>query len=118
MRASAWLLAAAGAVGAGVAVWRFGFDRPPPALLGKAHGWLASAGLTLLSFGWVVAGLPRLASTALGLLWLAALGGILTAQARRWTRAPPPPELLAFGHMAVAATGFVLLLAAALSGRP
>ncbi len=100
-----------------MALWRFGFDRPPPSLVGKAHGWLAAAGLTLLSFGWAAVGLPRLAATALGLLWLAALGGVVTAQARRWRRAPSP-ELLAFGHMAVAATGFVLLLAATLSGRP
>jgi hypothetical protein len=114
VHASVWLLALAGAAGAVMAALRYAKDRPPPPLLVKLHGFLASAGLALLLYGWAAASLPRIAVTAIVLLLATALGGLAIGQARRWRRAPSP-EVLIFGHMSLAASGFILLLAAAMS---
>lgn len=111
MKASTWVLAAAALSGTGAAIYRFALDRAAPHGLAKLHSACATAGMSLLVYAWAVVGVSRLASTALGLLVLAAVGGLATSQARRWF-ASAPTELLVFCHLAIAVTGFVLLLAA------
>jgi hypothetical protein len=111
---SAWLLAATGAVGAWMAVWRFGKERPPPRALTRLHGALALAGLAVLVYAWVSTPLPRLAVMAAVLLMLAASGGLSVRRLARW-RWAPSIEVLVFGHASLAATGYLLLLAASMS---
>jgi hypothetical protein len=113
LRTSTALLAAAALVGAVMAVLRFARDRPAPLLLSKLHAAAACAGMTLLVYGWATVGLTRLAAIGLVLLLLAVVGGLVMTQAWRWKDAPAI-ELLLFGHLSLAATGFILLFAAAM----
>ncbi len=117
VRAAAWLFAAAVAFGAAMAALRFGFERPSPRWLRRTHGGFAGLGLAALGVASIGADAPRLAGVALVLLTLAAVGGLVTTRARRW-RLPVSTEALAFVHLSVAALGVVVLLAAAIGGRP
>jgi hypothetical protein len=114
VRTSAWLLAAAAAVGVVMAIYRLGQGRAAPLLASRLHGYLACAGLSLLLFGWARALLPRTAVLATFLLLVAAIGGLTAAHGRRWKWAPSI-EALVFVHLTLAVTGYVLLLASSLS---
>ncbi len=105
------------AFGAAMAALRFGFDRPSPRWLRRSHAGFAAAGVVLLAWGWAAVGVPRAGGIALALFGLAAVGGIVIVRARRW-RLGVSTEALAFGHLSIAALGYVMLLGAALGGRP
>ena len=113
IRSSLWLLAAAATLGTAMAVICFASNRAVPVLLAKSHSLLTCAALTLLVYQWATTGLPTLASVALALLLMAAVGGLAVGQAWRWKR-PHLVEPLLFAHLSVAAAGFFLLLAAPL----
>ncbi len=83
-------------------------------MISKLHGFLATAGLTLLVYGWATMPLPKIAGTATTLLLLAATGGLTTSQAWRWKRSPSV-EVLLFGHMSLAVMGYILLLVASMA---
>ena len=100
IRTSAWLLAAAAAAGVSMAALRYAMGRPAPPMISKLHGFLATAGLALLVYGWATMPLSKIAATATALLLLAATGGLTTSQAWRWKRAPSV-EVLLFGHMSL-----------------
>ena len=83
-------------------------------MISKLHGFLATAGLALLVYGWATMPLSKIAATATALLLLAATGGLTTSQAWRWKRAPSV-EVLLFGHMSLAVMGYILLIVASIA---
>lgn len=85
--------------------------RNPPAWLAMAHGFLAAAAVTILSYAWFTVGLPGMASVALLLFILAALGGVIMNLNYHWKALPLPVGLM-FGHAGLAVVGFALLLIA------
>ncbi len=84
----------------------------PPAWLAMAHGLLAGAGLTLLIYAALVAGISSMAMTALVLFLIAAGGGLVMNLKYEWKRELLPAPLLAV-HALLAVVAFVLLLDAA-----
>ena len=111
LQVSALLFALAAAGGIGMAVIRLRGDRNPPVWLAMLHGMIATAGFTLLAYAaWAVA-VPALALVALLLFAAAALGGGYMNLRFHW-RSELLPRSYVWGHAALAATGFVLLLVA------
>lgn len=82
----------------------------PPVAVAAAHGLLGAAGLILLVFS-VLAGAGSIASTALVILVVAALGGFFLASFH--LRQAVPPKAGVIVHALVAVTGFLFLLYAA-----
>lgn len=93
---------------------RFGQKRNPPVWLAMVHGFAAAAALTLLVYGWVVAGLPPLAQAAVVLFVLAALGGVVLNLRDHWNHVLLARGLV-IGHFAIAVIGYALLVMAALA---
>lgn len=88
---------------------RFGGRPRPPSWLVAAHGSGAALGLAILAYLAVTVGLPQQAQLALGLLALAALGGLsMNLMFHRRQRPLPKPMLI--GHGLLAAIGFAVLL--------
>lgn len=114
LRWSLWFLTGAGALGAWMAALRFGQDRGPSRGLRRLHGLLAIGGLAPLAYAWSEQALPRLGLLAALLLAAAAAGGlgIRWLRRQRWS---PSIEVLVFAHLSAAATGYLLLLACAVS---
>lgn len=102
-----FLLAALG--GLVMAAIRFGGKRNPPSWLAMAHGLLAAAGLTLLVYAALTAGLPTSADIAAILFLLAAAGGVVLNLAYH-VKDRPLPTGLTVGHAVLAVVAFVLLL--------
>lgn len=109
------LFAIAAVGGATMAVLHFRGRAQPPVLLATVHGLLAASGLVALLLAVVRDGLGGLATVALGLFLVAALGGfgLLSFHIRR--RAQPGGLIVGHGLLAVA--GFLVLLAAAFALR-
>lgn len=105
--------AVGGLVMAGV---RFARGANPPAALAMLHGLLGAAGLTLLLYAWYTVGLPSLAQIAVGLLVIAALGGIVL-NLNYHQKGLPLPAAFVVGHAALAVGGFGCLLMAVLATR-
>lgn len=112
LRAASGLFAIAALGGLVMAAIRFFVKHNPPAWLAMAHGLLAGAGLTLLIYAALTAGIPRMAMTALVLFLVAATGGLVMNLNYEWKRQLLPVPLL-IGHALLAIVGFVLLLGAA-----
>jgi hypothetical protein len=102
------LLALTGAGGLLAAGIRFSGRPHPPSWLAMAHGLLAGSGLTLLLYAGIAAGMPQGAWAGLGLLVIAALGGLVLNLAYHWQRLPLPVWLVLV-HAAAAVVGLVLL---------
>ena len=102
------LLALAAAGGLLMAGMRFtGADRPP-SWLAMGHGLLAASGLTLLLYAGLTAGVPQMAWIGIGLLVLAALGGLyLNLNFHDKKLALPKPVII--GHAVVAVLGVALI---------
>jgi hypothetical protein len=81
----------------------------PPTLIAMIHGLLAAAGLTLLVYFAVVAGLPPLVKVATVILALAAAGGAFLA-IRFHAQLQPLPIPIVLVHGLLAVTGFVVLV--------
>lgn len=109
------LFAIAALGGLVMAVIRLGAKRNPPTWLAMLHGLLAGAGLTLLLYAALAAGIPGTAQIALALLLLAAVGGAVMNLVYHWKMRPLPTGLL-IGHATLAVIGFALLLLAAFGG--
>ena len=108
---SAVLLAIAAIGGATMAGIRFSGRAYPPTWLAMLHGFLSAAALTLLIYAWCTVGLPTLASAAVVLFVIAALGGVTMNLNFHWKQLPLP-KWLVLVHAAIAVIGFLLLLAA------
>jgi hypothetical protein len=113
MTQAAIILFAIGALGGLVMAFQVfrGRDRPW-SWLAMAHGFLGAAGLTLLIWATVMAGVPSLVNTGLVLLVLAALGGV-TLALKYHVKMLPLSRPLVLGHAALAVLGFVLVLVGA-----
>jgi hypothetical protein len=102
------LLALAAAGGLLMAGMRFtGADRPP-SWLAMGHGLLAASGLTLLLYAGLTAGVPQMAWIGIGLLVLAARGG-LYLNLNFHDKKLPLPKPVIIGHALVAVLGFALI---------
>ena len=112
IQASAGLFAVAAMGGIVMAAIRMLGKRNPPHWLAMAHGFLAGAGLTLLIYAALTAGLPSRAMIALVLLVVAAVGGVVINLGYQVRDRPLPIGLTAV-HIGVAVVGFLLLLSAA-----
>ena len=112
IQAAAGLFAVAAVGGIVMATIRMLGKRNPPNWLAMTHGFLAGAGLTLLIYAALTAGLPGRAMTALVLFGVAAVGGVILNLAYQ-TRQRPLPVGFMFAHAALAVAGLLLLLSAA-----
>ena len=92
---------------------RFGQDRNPPVLLAMVHGLAAAAGLTLLAYAVWSGGVPPMGQAALGLLVVAAAGGITIHLRDHWNRVLLSRTWV-IGHLLLAVVGYALLLLVAL----
>ncbi len=109
LRAALTLFGIAAAGGLLMAGMRFNGTPRPPAWLAMGHGLLAAAGLTLLIYAALTVGIPKMALVALGLLVIAALGGVALNLLFHWKELPlPVPLMVLHGLMAVAGVGFLL----------
>ena len=111
MQTAAVLLAVSAVGGATMAGIRFSGKPQPPIWLAMLHGFLSAAALTLLIYAWATVGLPMLASAAVVLFVVAALGGVVMNLNYHW-KLLPLPKWLVLVHATVAVIGFLLLLAA------
>lgn len=108
------LLVIAALGGLVMAAIRFSGRDHPPTALAMLHGFLAAAAATLLIYGGVFVGLPRLANLGTVLLVLAAAGGVFLNLEYHWKNRPLPKGLMV-GHALLAALGFVLVVLALVS---
>jgi hypothetical protein len=115
LRAAVTPLAIAALGGIVMAATRLSQDKNPPSWLALLHGLLAAAGLTLLLYASLTAGIPPLATAGLAMLVIAALVGVVLNQKYQW-KAVLLPRGLVLGHATLAVVGFVLLLLTAWRG--
>jgi hypothetical protein len=115
MLAVAVALFAIAAIGGLVMVFQVftGRDRPW-SWLAMLHGLLGAAGLTLLLYATLLAGVPGMAKSGLVVLLAAAMGGAVLALKYHVNNLPLSKPLV-LGHAALAVTGFVLVLLGAAS---
>ena len=111
MQAAAIVLGLAALGGLTLATIRLLGTPRPPTWMALGHGTVAAAGLGLLIYAAIDHGIPSLAQIALGLIVLAALGG-MTIFLGFHMRQKPLPIPLVVGHGLIATTGYVLLLVA------
>lgn len=103
------LLAITAVGGIVMAGMRFaGADRPP-SWLAMLHGLLAGSGLTLLLYAGFALGVPRLVWIGVGLLVLAALGGVYLNLTYHDKRVPLPKPIIIV-HALLAVAGFLCVL--------
>ena len=102
------LLAVTALGGLVMAAMRFsGHDRPP-SWLAMVHGLAAASGLTLLLYAALVGGASGMLWIGIGLLVLAALGG-LYLNLNFHDKKLPLPKGIILGHAAVAVVGVALI---------
>lgn len=104
------LFAVAAVIGLYMATQVFGGKLAPWAA-GLVHVALAATGLVLLAIGYLNGGLAQVATIALGVLVLAALGGFFLGSFH--IRKKVAPKAVVVIHALVAVVGFCLLAAAA-----
>lgn len=115
MKTASVLLAIAALGGLTLAV--IGFKKQPPPALAMLHGFLAGAAVTLLLYAYFTVGLPMLASWALLLFLLAALGGAYLNLGFHMKNLALPKGIIV-AHAVLAVAGFGLLLIAAWGSAP
>lgn len=103
------LLCAAALGGILMAGMRFRGIPHPPAWLAMGHGFMAAAGLTLLTYAALTTGLPVMAWVALGFLAIAAVGGVAMNLLYHNKQLALPIPLMVL-HALLAVTSLVLLL--------
>jgi len=109
MQAAAIVLGFAALGGIALAAIRLMGASRPPTWMALGHGLVAAIGLGLLIHAATGVGIPRLGQIALGVIVMAALGG-LTLFLGFHMRERPLPIPLVIGHGLIAATGYTLLL--------
>jgi predicted membrane channel-forming protein YqfA (hemolysin III family) len=93
-----------------MASMRFSGMPHPPAWLAMGHGFLAAAGLTLLTYAVLTTSAPASAQIALGLLLFAAGGGVVMNLLFHNRQKPLPIPLMIL-HALLALIALTLLLA-------
>lgn len=111
LRTAVVLLALTALGGITIAALRFSGRPHPPSWLAMLHGLLASSGLTLLLYAGFAAGMPGGAWLGLGMLIVAAGGGLVLNLRYHW-KDKELAAWLVLVHGAVAAVGFVDLVVA------
>jgi len=86
----------------------------PPAWLAMLHGFAAAAALTLLLYASCTIGLATIVNVALAFFLLAAVGGMVMNLNYHW-KLRPLPVWLVLVHAAIAASGYLLLIASVFS---
>lgn len=112
LQTSAVLFSCAALGGVVMATIRFSGRPRPPSWLAMGHGFLAGAGLTLLIYAACTVGLPTYANFALGLLAVAAIGGVILNLVYHDKQLPLPIPVMLI-HATLAVAGFALLLISA-----
>lgn len=97
-----------------MAIMRFAGMERPPSWLAMAHGLLAGSGLTLVLYAGFTAGMPGTVWAGLGLLVLAALGGVYLNLAYH-AKLLPIPKGIVIVHALLAIPGVLLLFFGAFS---
>lgn len=108
LRTAIVLLALTAAGGLLMAAIRFAGKPQPPSSIAMLHGLLAGSGLTLVLYAAFTQGLPGMAWAGLGLLALAAIGGVVL-NLQYHVPGIPLPKGIVIGHGALAAVGLVVL---------
>jgi hypothetical protein len=116
LQTAAVLFGVAALGGVLMAGMRFSGIPRPPAWMAMGHGLLAAAGLTLFIYVAKTADIPPMAQFALGLLVIAAIGGVTMNLLFHWKLLPLPIPLMVL-HAVLAVIGFVLLLVC-IHGQP
>lgn len=111
LEVSTWLFALAAIGGVVMGVIRLQGERNPPTWLAMGHGMLAAAGLTLLAYAVWAVDVPPMATYALVLFLLAAVGGAYMNLRFHWERVLLPRSWV-YAHAALAVAAFVLLVLA------
>lgn len=111
LHAAAWLFGIAALGGVLQAVIRFSGRPYPPAWLSMLHGMLAAAGLTLMLFQALTAGVPDLAKLSIALFLVAAAGGAFL-NLRFHMSSQPLPKGIVVGHALLAVAAYACLLLA------
>ena len=104
------LLAITALGGLAMAVIRFAGAERPPSWLAMLHGLLAGSALTLLLYAGFTIGIPRVVWAGVGLLVLAALGGVALNLVYHARLLPLPKGIVVF-HALLAVAGFGLVFA-------
>lgn len=112
LRVAALLLLLTAAGGAAMALLRMAKKKNPPNWLAMAHGLLAASGLTLLLYAALKGGLPGAADLGIGILLVAAAGGVVMNLFYHLKEKLLPQWLLLL-HIALAAGGTGLVAWAA-----
>lgn len=108
MQTATGVLAVSVVGGLVMAALMFGGRPHPPAWLGKLHGFLAVAALTLLLYAFFAVGLPRLVQLALWFFLVAAAAGAFMNLHFHWKVLRPPISLILI-HSGIGAYGFLML---------
>jgi hypothetical protein len=108
LEVSTWLFALAAIGGVVMGVIRLQGERNPPTWLAMGHGMLAAAGLTLLAYAAWAVEVPAMATYALVLFLLAAVGGAYMNLRFHWQRVLLPRSWV-YVHALLAVIAFVLL---------
>src|SRR4051812_8090128 len=111
MQWAAIVLVLAALGGATMAIIRLSGTPRPPLWMAIGHGLIAATGVILLAYAAATTGIPYLAQIALGLVILAALGG-LTLFIGFDLQKKPLPIPLVLGHGLIALAGVICLLIA------
>ena len=112
LRTAVVLLGLTAVVGVVMAGIRFGRTRNPPAWVSLVHGLLAGGALTLILYAAVVLGVPTSAKIGLGLLLVAAAGGVVMNLGYHWKDRLDPASVVVL-HATLAVVGFIMLVLAA-----
>ena len=97
-----------------MATTRFRGEPRPATWLAMLHGLAAAAALTLLLYASLTIGLATIVNVALTLFIAAAAGGLVMNLKYHWQLRPLPVWLVVV-HAALAASGYLLLLASVFS---
>jgi hypothetical protein len=109
MQTAAIVLGLAALGGLTLAIIRLSGKPYPPTWMALGHGAVAATGVGLLAYAAYNPGIPSLAQYALGVFFLAAVGG-LTLFLGFHMRQKALPISFVIGHGLLAATGYGMLL--------
>lgn len=109
LRTAVVLLAITAMGGLLMAGMRFSGRPHPPTLFAMVHGLLAGAGITLILYAGLAAGMPGGGWGGLALLLVAVVGGVVLNLRYHWEKRELPIGLM-LAHAGLAVAGFVVLV--------
>jgi hypothetical protein len=115
LKTAAILLALTALGGLAMAVMRFTGAERPPSWLAMIHGLIAGSGLTLALYAGFTSAIAQLAWMGIGVLVLAALGGVYLNLAFHDKHIALPKGIVV-GHAVIAVVGFGMFASAVFRG--